>query len=222
VVLPGQVSNEKVSAIDIEVPSGCAIATGPIADYALLPEATPAVAGAILKRKLQFASGRHVARLALDELAGISPPILRDDEGRPIWPCGFIGSISHSETLAAAAVSSKSLRGIGIDVEGSLRFSGSPARLHHKLFTPAEQSKTLDNPLTAAVTFAAKEAAYKAINPLVGKYIGFREVEIDVGWSNSNFRVRYLGKHEPNRQLEQGYGRFCVRQGQVVTLFFLS
>lgn len=209
-------------AIEIELPESCVAEAGPVADYPLLTEEAPAVARAIPKRRHQFASGRHFARKALKKLAELSPPIPRDARGRPVWPPGFIGSISHSETLAAAAVSSGPLRGIGIDVEDSQRLARSRPRLHSKLFTRAERGRTLSDPRTGAVTFSAKEAAYKAINPLVGRYIGFREVEIVIEWSRSAFRVRYLGEHEPNRLLEKGYGRFCFCEGQVVTLFFID
>ena len=155
-----------MAAIDIELPGGCVVEAGPVADRPLHPEEASAVARAIPKRRRQFASGRYFARRALHRLAGVSPPIPRGDRGRPVWPLGFIGSISHSEALAAAAVSTGPLRGIGIDVEDAQRFARSNPRLHGKLFTPAERSRTLSRPVEAAVTFSAKEAAYKAVNPL--------------------------------------------------------
>ena len=209
-------------AIEIELPGGCAAEAGPVADHPLLPEEAPAVARAIAKRRQQFASGRHFARMALHKLVEDSPPIPRDEQGRPVWPPGIIGSISHSETLAAAAVSVGKVRGIGIDVEDSQRFACCNPRLHGKLFTPAERSRTLGNPLEGVVKFSGKEAAYKAINPLVGRYIGFREVEVDIDWTRSAFQARYLGEHEPNRLLDRGYGRFCFCDRQVVTLFFIE
>ena len=209
-------------AINIELPEGCAAAAGPVGDHPLLPEEAPAIAGAIPKRRRQFVSGRHFARLALRKLADVAPPIPRDERGRPIWPPGFIGSISHSEILAAAAVSKGSLRGIGIDVEDSNRLARSQPRLRRKLLTPAERLRTWADPRAGAVMFSGKEAAYKAVNPLVGRYIGFREVEAHIDWKRSMFRIRYLGDHEPNRLLERGYGRFCFYDDQVVTMFFIE
>lgn len=209
-------------ALDLELPDGCAIAAGPVTDHPLLPEEVDAIAGAIPKRRRQFASGRYFARVALAQLEMPAPAILRDERGRPAWPQGIVGSISHSETLAAAAVSAGTLRGIGIDVEDVQRFAGSRPRLHGRLFTPAERARTWKDPREGVVRFSAKEAAYKAVNPLVGKYIGFREVEVDLDWSGSGFRIRYVGEHEPNRLLDEGYGRFCFRDGQAVTLFFIE
>ncbi len=211
-----------MAAIDIELPGGCVVEAGPVANRPLYPEEASAVARAIPKRRRQFASGRYFARRALHRLAGVSLPIPRGDRGRPVWPRGFIGSISHSEALAAAAVSTGPLRGIGIDVEDAQRFARSNPRLHGKLFTPEERSRTLGRPVEAAVTFSAKEAAYKAVNPLVGRYIGFREVTVEIDWDRLAFRVSYVGEHESNRLLDRGYGRFCCLDGQVVTLFFID
>ncbi len=209
-------------AIHIELPEGSVAEACPVADYPLLPAEAAAVAGAIGKRRREFASGRHAARTALGKLTGSTPPLPRDGQGRPLWPVGIVGSISHSEMLAAAVVSSASLRGIGIDVEDSNRLTESRPRLLEKLFTPAERAITWEDAREAVVRFCAKEAAYKAVHPLVGRYIGFREVETDIDWRRSAFRVRYVGVHEPNRLLDGGYGRFCFLGAQVVALFIIE
>ena len=211
-----------MTAIDIELPGGCAAAAGPVANHPLMPDEEPCVERAVAKRRRQFAGGRHFARVAMHRLGGAQAPILRDENGRPIWPAGFIGSISHSGRLAAAAVSNGPLQGIGIDVEDSNRIGHTHPRLHRKLFTEAERSRNWMDPREGTVLFSAKEAAYKAINPLVGRYIGFQEVEADIDWHSSMLRIRYLGDHRPNRLLNRGYGRFCFVDDQVVTLFFIE
>ena len=208
-------------AIDIELPDGCVAEAVPVADHPLLPEEAPAVARAVAKRRRQFASGRHAARAALGRLAGLAPPIPRDAGGRPVWPAGFVGSISHTETLAAAAVSAGTVRGLGIDVEDSGRLASGRPRLLEKLFTPAERARVRADPRVGAVLFSAKEAAYKAVNPLAGRFIGFREAEAEVDWERSTFRVRYVGDYEPNRLLDRGYGRFRFHDGRVVTVFLI-
>ena len=180
------------------------------------------MANAVGKRRRQFASGRHAARTAVQRLAGITPPIPRDARGRPVWPAGIVGSISHTETLAAAAVAADSVRGIGIDVEDSNRLARSRPRLLEKLFTPSERTRPWADSREGVVRFSAKEAAYKAVNPLVGRFIGFREVEAEIDWRRSMFRVRYVGSHGPNRLLDSGYGRFRFYDGQVVTIFLIE
>ena len=214
--------NSRMTAIDIELPQGCAVEAGPPGDHPLLPEEAFALKHAIPKRRRQFAGGRHYARLAMRRLAGVAAPIPRDERGRPVWPPGFIGSISHSEVLAAAAVSNGPLRGIGIDVEDAHRLTHGNPRLYRKLFTADERARMGTDPREGALLFSAKEAAYKAVNPLVGQYIGYREVEADIDWDFSTIRIRYLGDHAPNRLLDQGYGRFRFCDDQVVTLFFIE
>jgi hypothetical protein len=67
--------------------------------------------------------------------------------------------------------------------------------------------------------FSAKEAVYKAVNPLTGQYIGFQEVEVDVDWVRREFRLRYVGAHAPSRSWITGLGHFAVASGYVLTVF---
>ena len=211
-----------MAGLDIEVPDGCVAEAGPVGDYPLLPGESNGLDDAIAKRRRQFASGRHYARLAMTRLAGYSAAILRDADGRPRWPNGFIGSISHSDRRAAAVVCNGSLRGIGIDIEDADRQALANPRLHRRLFTEAERSLQWHHPLEGAVRFSGKEAAYKAVNPIVGRYIGLREVEADIDWRRGSFRIRYLGDHAPNRLIESGQGRFYLVDDQVITLFHIE
>ena len=141
--------------LHLDLPNGCVVEIGPVANYPLLKEEARHIETAHPKRQRQFASGRHFARLAMMRLARdsaqpptadtralsqgrtrgytshsealpepapsmgltqqvsgeicglaeLAAPIGRDDNGLPIWPAGVVGSISHSECLAAAAVS---------------------------------------------------------------------------------------------------------------------
>ncbi|MCB0358897.1 MAG: hypothetical protein KDD44_04655, partial [Bdellovibrionales bacterium] len=79
------------------------------------------------KRKRMFLAGRRAAHTALRRLRpSESPlPILRGDSGEPVWPDGFLGSIAHSESLAAAAVLEcrEPVVGIGLDLEPATRRS---------------------------------------------------------------------------------------------------
>lgn len=211
-----------MARLEIQVPEGCILESGPVRDYPLLPGESACLEGAVEQRRRQFASGRHFARLAMQRLAGYSAPILRDAQGRPLWPDGFTGSISHSNRHAAAVVSNGAVRGIGIDVEDADRLDRANPRLHRKLFTDAERSAGWTDTREGSIRFSAKEAAYKAINPLAGRYIGFREVEADIDWRRRSFRIRYLGDHEPNRLIERGAGHFHFFGDQVLTLFCIE
>jgi 4'-phosphopantetheinyl transferase EntD len=76
-----------------------------------------------------------------------------------------------------------------------------------------------------ALYFSAKEAVYKAVNPLVGRFIGFQEVEIDLinapNAEQGGFRLRYVGEHEPNRVVERGEGYYDFVDRYVVTVFLI-
>ena len=210
--------------LDFPLPAHCALAAGPVADYPLPAEEMRGLQRAAAKRRRQFASGRHFARLAIRQLTGCSATVPRDHRGRPQWPQGIIGAIAHSERLAAALVASAGLRGIGIDLERADRLGDGRrnARLHRRLFTEAERSRTWEDPRQGALMFSAKEAGYKAIHPIAGRYIGFQEVETELNWRERTFRIRYLGSWPPNRLLNQGIGRFCLFEDQVAALFFIE
>ena len=201
---------------------GLSLAGAPVADHLgdLYPEEHAAIAQAVIKRQHEFATGRHLARTAMASLKIGACAVGRDKSRRPIWPDICLGSISHSGSLAIAAVArSEVLRGVGIDLEEGDRVV---SQLHRKLFTPWELATYgQGDPRWSGLLFSAKEAAYKAINPIVGEFIGFQEVEVDIDWPNSQFRVRYVGEHAPNKLLDVGSGHFGFIEEHVVTLFLI-
>lgn len=68
-------------------------------------------------RQIEFIGGRKVACDLLQNM-GCSVESIGVSNGLPIWPFGFIGSISHCENVVAVAVVSlKNCRGVGLDVE---------------------------------------------------------------------------------------------------------
>ena len=108
-------------------------------------------------------------------------PILNDDRGAPILPDGLTGSLTHKNNLAIAIVApaEESMR-LGIDVE-SLAIR-QPA-IERMILTQSERAvlKTLDDSQKALFlvrTFSLKESIYKAVDPFVRRYVGFKEVEI--------------------------------------------
>lgn len=181
-------------------------------------EERAAIANAVAKRQHEFATGRYLARQAMLALGLPEAPVGRADDRSPIWPDACIGSISHTASLALAAVARcDALRGVGVDLEEADRVV---PQLHGKLFTAWERSTyELDDPRCSGLLFSAKEAAYKAVNPVVGNFIGFQQVELDVAWPQQRFAVRYVGEHPANRLLDAGLGYFGYFQDHVVSLF---
>ncbi len=131
-------------------------------------------------------SGQSTAvRAAADNLlraGGVTNPhIGRSEDGAPLWPAGWTGSLSHSRTWGAAVIAPTSaLRSLGVDLE-------DPSRMKRKLWPyllcPPELAEldslteSAANRRVAAV-FSAKEALYKTLAPLGGRVPGFKEVEL--------------------------------------------
>lgn len=171
-----------------------------------------------VSRRLSFASGRHCVRFVQKTLGLQQAPLGR--EGRvPVWPKDWVGSISHSNQVAVA-VMSKSVRGIGVDIEHLGRVA---RKLWPSVFTLEEQSWLAYAPeFCADVMFSAKEAGYKAVFPLQRKFIGFHEAQVELDLPQQQFKIRYLGKHTPNRLLDSGTGHWHRAEDHVLTIFVLD
>ena len=103
--------------------AACALALRRVELDRLAPPASwfpPGVAGAAPGRMASYLAGRLCAERALAE-SGAPPGVARDVDGAPVWPPGYIGSITHDASLACAAVlPAHAALGLGIDTEGWL------------------------------------------------------------------------------------------------------
>ena len=210
--------------VDAHFPAreGVCLLAGEVADYAdeLYPEELVAVASAVAKRQREFATGRYLARKAMEQLGIARGPVVRDEDRRPIWPADCLGSISHTNVFALAAVArEQACKGVGVDLEEGDRVV---TQLHDKLFTAWERSAyPQGDPRWPGLLFSAKEAGYKAVNPVVGRFIGFQEVEVDVDWARNRFTIRYVGEHQPNKLIDSGSGYFGFFRDHVISLFVI-
>ncbi|WP_261783846.1 4'-phosphopantetheinyl transferase [Curtobacterium sp. TC1] len=85
-------------------------------DGSLSDDERDAIATALPKRRAEFVTGRVLGRRALAAIGvwGASIPCTRS--GAPVWPAGFVGTITHSIGLRACAVGRRDeFAGIGID-----------------------------------------------------------------------------------------------------------
>jgi 4'-phosphopantetheinyl transferase EntD len=178
-----------VVATEMRVPGDVAL---------LLPEEAACLGRAVAKRRQEFAAGRQCARRALRELGVVDFPLRVGADREPLWPRGFVGSITHTAGICAAVVASRErFRGLGVDAE-IVGVVG--AELWPSICVAAETAwlASLPHPERApAVTliFAAKEAFYKAQFPLARERLHFHDIGIDVPvWSTSrgSFLVRPL------------------------------
>ncbi len=174
--------------------SGYAISSGPLeafANAALFSVETLSIAGAWPRRTAAFRAGRTCARAAMKQLGFEAAAIVADASGAPIWPPGLVGSISHTDEIAAAVVAyGPPVGGIGIDLESDgplddpamLPIICRPEELHaaHDPFHPAnlERGKLL---------FVAKEAVYKAYRACQNTFLDFQDVSVFLDESTGTF-----------------------------------
>ena len=83
-----------------------------------MPEEEPLIARSVAKRRNEFITVRHCARLALGELGFPPVPILKGDKGEPCWPDGVVGSLTHCAGYRGAVVGrGAAVRSVGVDAE---------------------------------------------------------------------------------------------------------
>lgn len=139
------------------------------------------LSGRSRKRHSEYLAGRLCAAAALETN---QLPARDADSGRPLWPNGWCGSITHSHGQAAAVVAATAdWEGLGLDMERLLE-TGRALRLRNAILTEDEQSwlsNERDDSAARLLTlfFSAKESLYKAINPLAGVYFGFQDARIN-------------------------------------------
>ena len=157
------------------------------------------------RKQIEFASGRAAAHFALNQI-GFSNifPILRGQEGEPLWREGIAGSITHCYPWSVAvAVKCPNLRTIGVDLETTGRMKGTDISelVCHRSELNWVHSGNLQERLT--MIFSAKEAVYKAFYPLCRRYIDFKDVELTWAPAQSCFQGKFLASFGP--ELPQGH-----------------
>ena len=101
----------------------------------------PHLENAAHKRRAEFLAGRFCAQRALLRLTHqINSPGINADRS-PLWPLGCVGSITHSDSWAAAIVAKQAhYLGLGLDIERSLSVLDAE-KLAPALLTPAELAR---------------------------------------------------------------------------------
>jgi 4'-phosphopantetheinyl transferase EntD len=148
-------------------------------DGTLWPEETDHIAKAVEGRRAEFTAGRVLARRALATLDGPDCAIPPGSRNMPVWPAGYVGSISHAHGFVAVAAARRTdLLSIGIDVENALRFR------------PELEKKIVQ--MALAIMFSAKEAFYKCQYPITECYLGFHDAHVVIDRAGGTFRLTLL------------------------------
>lgn len=189
----------------------------------LHPEEAVCVARASHRRRCEFATGRHCARVALSMLGLPNRPIIRSERGAPVWPAGVVGSITHCTGYCAAAVAwADDLGSIGIDAEPN---EPLPDQVWDIVSLPSEradlQRQGAEDGSVAwdRLLFSAKESVYKVWAPVTGQFLGFDEVEVKINPRDSTLVARFRDPRsdETINALGELHGRYLARNGLIVT-----
>lgn len=191
-------------------------------DAVLFPEERAVVSRAVEKRRKEFATGRMCAREALGGL-GVSPQAVPSGpDGSPVWPDGFVGSITHCDGYFAAAVAKgEEMLSIGIDAEPD-----QPLRpeLVPDIALPAEIAwlRLAGREFPALswdrLLFCMKEAVYKAWYPLAGRWLGFEDATVEVNREQGTFTATLLvdGPRIEGEEIARFDGRWLADDGLVL------
>ncbi|MBV9515454.1 MAG: 4'-phosphopantetheinyl transferase [Mycobacteriaceae bacterium] len=197
-------------------------------DLKPLPAEEPLIARSVAKRRNEFTTVRHCARLALGEL-GLPPvPILKGDKGEPCWPEGVVGSLTHCAGYRGAGVArAAEARSVGIDAEphGVL-----PDGVLNAVSLPAERRELAAMPGGLhwdRILFCAKEATYKAWYPLTRRWLGFEDAHITFDVHPDGTTGEFVAQILVDPGALSGPplitlpGRWSVREGLVLTAIVL-
>jgi 4'-phosphopantetheinyl transferase EntD len=139
---------------------------------------------AIERRRREFAAGRIAARQALAGAGGPSASIPIGDQRQPIFPAGFVGSITHKLELAAAvAAPDSTVLALGLDLESMDRPVSAGIASH--VCVPSERAWVEDatsepeRDLRLRRLFSAKESLFKALFPLECRWFGYHDAELE-------------------------------------------
>ena len=193
-----------------------------------MPEEESLIARSVVKRRNEFITARHCARVAMGQLGIPESPILKGEKGDPLWPDGLVGSLTHCEGYRGAVVGlTSAVRSVGIDAEphgvlpdGVLTAISLPAERHEIGALPAGLHWD-------RILFCAKEATYKAWFPLTQRWLGFEDAHITFDVDSDGTTGRFISRIliDPEARsgppLTQLAGRWSVAGGLALTAIVL-
>ena len=177
------------------------------------------VAGAVEKRKREFAAGRLCARKGMAHLGHADVELLQGEDRAPLWPSGLVGSITHTTQWCAAVLGSAEVfAGVGVDVESA---SGLAENLFDRICVEEERRwldrlPTKERAAMAKLVFSAKECAYKSQYAVTRTYLGFHAMRVEVepsGVFTAEFRQDVGRFHEG----DQIHGNFVIDDELLMT-----
>jgi 4'-phosphopantetheinyl transferase EntD len=181
----------------------------------LFPSEWRLVERAVPSRRAEFATGRMLARQALGTLGAADQPVLAGAHREPLWPEGFVGSITHSRDWCAVAVAPEgAVDYLGIDVEGAAPIPANVARLVHS-FEEADRAADQFVDLTSTVIFSAKESVFKAYFQATATKLAFDQIQTTFDDDGSFLAALHLPDTLP--RFSSISGVWIISEGLVMT-----
>lgn len=150
----------------------------------LTPSELKAIGTSVAVRRHTYSTGRLCAKTALRDIGfdhrDYSDGLLRQEDGSALWPEAAVGSISHTNDWAIAAVakSSSDYLSLGVDIEKIDRVNTDVLR--H--IATDEERRILESDFTVrwgrVALFSIKESLYKCLRPFYGTFFGFKDVQV--------------------------------------------
>lgn len=146
-------------------------------ESALLADEAKTITVRTLEGRRASGAARIVARQLLAELGHLPGTLPKGPSGAPLWPQGIVGSLAHDDRVAVAAAGlRRNAYGVGVDVEPAEML---PPDMLELVATPRERRGTAEDPYGGRLLFTAKEAVYKAVQPLDKIFLEFHDIEVD-------------------------------------------
>jgi enterobactin synthetase component D / holo-[acyl-carrier protein] synthase len=201
----------------------CAEAFDDPPDAVLYPQEEAVISRAVEKRRREFRTVRHCARLALRELGLPPAAVLPGEHREPLWPPGVVGSMTHCAGYRAAVVArSGDLLTVGIDAEPHQRLPPdvlAAIALADEQVQIAELAATHGASHWDRILFCAKETVYKAWFPLTQRWLGFHDAAVTIDPAEGTFSARLLvrGPTVAGHVLAEFDGRWLINDSLVIT-----
>lgn len=147
-------------------------------EQALRDEEERSIASQVVKTRRASGAARIVGRRLLARIGYRDCEIPKGPSGAPLWPTGIVGSFSHDDDVAVAAIGlARDFSAVGIDIEPTETL---PAELWELIATPREKMTARSDLHHGRLLFAAKEAVYKAIVVLDGTLLDYKDIDVDL------------------------------------------
>ncbi|HKD87025.1 MAG TPA: 4'-phosphopantetheinyl transferase superfamily protein [Streptosporangiaceae bacterium] len=194
-----------------------------LSDGHLYPEEQALILRAADQRRREFSTVRSCARAALAKLGLPPTPILRGEDGAPIWPAWVVGSMTHCRAYRAAVVGrATAVCSVGVDAEPNEPLPPDVmdvvAREDERAGIACLQA-TRPEVNWDRLLFSAKESVFKTWYPMNHGWLDFNQIAITTEPVGGTFSAQLIDSSAtPVASALTSYtGRWLARDGLLLT-----